>query len=194
MRKFFKWLGIGFVGLIVIGMFLPEDETTTTTTSTQETKVAETAEKPKEEAKKEEPKKEFGVGQEVIAGVLTYKVNGVEEVNEIKVEYLDPIKTTGKFVIVDLTVGNNDKEARFMDGEMLRLVDAEGTEFSNKSEADMYINDDIGFFLAEINPKMTKQGKVAFEVPANINVADLKLQVSSGFGWSGGKYETINLK
>ncbi|WLD94415.1 DUF4352 domain-containing protein [Alkalihalobacillus sp. AL-G] len=94
-------------------------------------------------------------------------------------------------MIIDLKVTNNDKEARFIDTEMFRLVTADGTEYSADSEADMYVNEDIGFFLQEVNPKMSKSGKVVFEVPAE---GDFQLQVSSGFGWSGGEYQVINLK
>lgn len=188
MKKFFKWLGIIIVGLIVISIAMGGDDEGATTTSSSSSSGSET----KADEKKEE-KKVYGVGQEVKVKNLTYKVNSVEESKLIEKQYLDPIKTDGKFIIVDVTVGNQDKEARFVDGEMFRLVDKDGTEFSTKSEADMYINDgDLGFFLQEINPKMSKTGKVAFEVPAD--ATDLQLQVSSGLGWSSGKYEIINLK
>lgn len=194
MKKVLGWIAIIFVVLIVIGMFAGGGEESTETASSGSSS-GETAKK--EEAKKEEPKeeakKEFGVGQEVAVENISYIVNSIEEQKELKMEYMDTLTTDGKFVIVDLTVKNNDKEARFIDTEMLRLVDAEGTEFSSKTEADMYINgSDLGFFLSEVNPKMSKTGKVAFEVPAD--VTELKLQVSSGFGWSGGEYEVINLK
>ncbi|MDC3417510.1 DUF4352 domain-containing protein [Aquibacillus salsiterrae] len=167
-------------------------EPANTETSSNDTAKEDNKEEPKEEPKEEE-KKAFGLGQEVAVENLTYIVNGVEEQTEIKREYMDNITTSGKFLIIDLTIKNNDKEARFIDSEMFRLVDADGTEFSSNTEADMYINNgDLGFFMQEINPKMDMTGKVAFEVPAD--ATDLQLQVSSGFGWSGGKYEVINLK
>jgi hypothetical protein len=104
---------------------------------------------------------------------------------------LDDLTTTGKFVIVQVTVLNNDKESRMVDGSMFKLVGSDGTEFSAYSEADMYINSDLGFFLEQVNPKMTRTGKIAFEVPAD--ASGLQLEVSSGLGWSGGEYEVINL-
>jgi hypothetical protein len=211
MKKFFKWIGIGFVGLFVIGMFMDGDETTievqnapVETAAVEDETSAETGivdeeiskeTAATEEKKAEKPKKEkktYGLGEEVQVDKLTYRINSVEETTELKMEFFDPMVTEGKFIIVDLTVKNNDKEARFFDSEMLRLVDVDGIEFSPDSEADMYVNEDIGFFLEEINPKMSKTGKAVFEVPTD--AGELVLQVSSGFGWSGGKYEVIQLK
>ena len=193
MKKFLKFLGFGFLALVVLGIFAnmgDDSGSDTASTTTEEEVKAEGNSDAKAEKKEVET---VGVGTEVEVGKLAYKVNGVEEMSEIKAEYMDTLTTSGKFIIVDMTIKNNDKEARFVDTEMFRLVDADGTEFSTKSEADMYINEsDLGFFLSEINPKMDKTGKVAFEVPAD--ATDLQLQVSSGFGWSGGKYKNINLK
>ncbi len=142
-------------------------------------------------SKKSESKKEYKVGQEVTVGKLTFKVNNVEEKKELTAQYLDTLKTDGKFAVVDITIKNNDSEARTLDSEMFRIIGKDGTEYKSYTEGDTYINDgDLGFFLQQVNPKMSKTGKVAFEIP---NEEGYKLQVSSGLGWEGGKYETINL-
>lgn len=191
MKKFLKFVGFALLAIIVLGVFasMGDDSGSDTASTTEEEVKAEE----NSDAKSEKKVETVGIGTEVEVGKLAYKVNGVEEMPEIKAEYMDTLTTSGKFIIVDMTIKNNDKEARFVDTEMFRLVDADGTEFSTKSEADMYINEsDLGFFLSEINPKMDKTGKVAFEVPAD--ATDLQLQVSSGYGWSGGKYKNINLK
>lgn len=189
-KKWWVWL---IAVIVVIGIAGGGDEDTTEQTSTEPVDTETSSDDTAKVENKEEEKKAFSMGEEVAVESLVYTVNGVEEQTEIKREYMDSITTSGKFLIVDLTIKNNDKEARFIDSEMFRLVDADGTEFSSNTEADMYINNgDLGFFMQEINPKMDMTGKVAFEVPAD--ATDLKLQVSSGFGWSGGEYEVINLK
>jgi hypothetical protein len=160
-----------------------DDSAETTSTGSTETKAAD----------KKEEKKAFGLNQEVAVGKFAYTVKSVEEQKELKMEYMDTLKTDGKFVIIEVVVKNGDKEARMIDGEMFRLVEGDGTEYETTTDADMYINNgDIGFFLQEVNPKMSKTGKIAFEVPAE--ATDLQLQVSSGLGWSGGDYQVINLK
>jgi hypothetical protein len=139
------------------------------------------------------PKTAYKVGDEVPVGNFIYRLDSAAEQNVISSgnEFLDDLTTTGKFVIVQVTVLNNDKESRMVDGSMFKLVGSDGTEFSAYSEADMYINSDLGFFLEQVNPKMTRTGKIAFEVPAD--ASGLQLEVSSGLGWSGGEYEVINL-
>lgn len=180
LKKWWVWL---IAVIVVVAIFSGEDSADTANSQPSDKDT---------ESSKEESKKAYGIGEEVTVEDLAYTVNGVEEQTEIEVEYLDNLTTSGKFIIIDLSIKNNDKEARFIDSEMFRLVDADGTEFSSKTEADMYINDGgLGFFLEEINPKMDMTGKVAFEVPSD--ASDLQFQVSSGFGWSGGKYEVIGL-
>ncbi|SMQ81270.1 hypothetical protein SAMN05444673_4224 [Bacillus sp. OV166] len=51
---------------------------------------------------------------------------------------------------------------------------------------------EANLFLEEVNPQMSRQGKFVVEVPADLCI--YSLEVSSGLGWSGGKYETIKLK
>lgn len=193
-KKWWVWVIAVIVAIAIAG---GGDEDTKEQASTEpadtETSANDTSKEETKEEPKEEEKKAFGIGEEVAVENLAYTVNGVEEQSEIKREYMDSLTTSGKYLIIDLTIKNNDKEARFIDSEMFRLVDTDGTEFSSNTEADMYINNgDLGFFMQEINPKMDMTGKVAFEVPAD--ATDLQLQVSSGFGWSGGKYEVIDLK
>ena len=185
-KTFYKKWWVWLLAIIVISVVFSGDEETAENTSSGATK---------SETKAKEETKVFGMGEEVKVEKLAYTLNSVEEKKEITREYLEDITTSGKFVIVEVKIKNLDKEARFIDSEMFRLVSADETEYSSNTEADMYINDgDLGFFLKEINPNMDMTGKVAFEVPGDADLSKLQLQVSSGFGWSGGEYQVINLK
>ncbi|MED1863275.1 Ltp family lipoprotein [Fictibacillus nanhaiensis] len=65
MKKFFKWLGIIFVVLVIINMFTGGDEETQpTTNNTESTETATKPEPAKKEELKEEPKEEEAVEQE----------------------------------------------------------------------------------------------------------------------------------
>lgn len=169
-----------------------EEETVskpTSTTMKEETKAENTK---KEAPKKEESKKQFTVGQEVKVGNLSYTVKSVKETNKLS-SVLGNKTTNGKFVIVELVVKNYDKKARVVDSNMFKVKTADGTEYSADLELDMYVNEGgVGFFLEDINPNLSKTGKVVFELPAD--AAQYNLEVSSGFGWAGGKYEQIKLK
>ncbi|WP_138416610.1 DUF4352 domain-containing protein [Aquibacillus sediminis] len=207
MKKLLKWIGIVFAAFIVIGIIasIGEEEPAATTDNqpNAEEEVAadvetestssdeDTADQEEESAETSAEASTFHVGDEVSVGDLAYIVHGVETTDTIGSgnEFMDDLTTNGKFVIIDLSVMNNDSEARFIDSEMFRLIEDDGTEYSPTSDADMYINDgDIGFFLEEVNPKMDMRGKVAFEVHNEFSGV---MQVSSGFGWSGGEYEEI---
>lgn len=184
MKKFFKFGCLGIIVLIILIIVIVAVSGGDDENSSSDDKKTET--------KAEKPAKSFAVGDEVKVEDLSFTVNKVEETNELKMEYMDSLTTEGKFIVVDLTVGNNDKKARMIDSEMFRIIGSDGTEYKASSDADMYINDnDLGFFLQEVNPKMTLKGSIAFELPKD--ETGYSLQVSSGLGWSGGKYQTIKL-
>jgi hypothetical protein len=185
-KRWWVWL----LGIIVIAVAAGGGEEDTATK--EETATETASSKSTEEPKKEEKKQEFTIGQEVKVGKLSYIVKGVEETNKLS-SVLGEKTTEGKFAIVEVTVKNGDKKARIIDGEMFRILTADGTEYEPNAELDMYVNEgDIGFFLQEVNPNLSKTGKIVFELPADVTQYDL--QVSSGLGWAGGEYETIKLK
>jgi Domain of unknown function (DUF4352) len=189
MKKFLKYGIFAVIAIIIIGALVNGDDETSEPASSETS--SSNSESSKDKEKSDEPET-FGVGQDVPVGKLSYTVNEFTEETEVSHEYMGSLTTEGKFVIVDVTVKNNDSEARIIDSDMFRLLGNDGTEYSSNSEADLYINDDAGFFLTEVNPKMSKTGKIAFEVPSD--ESEFVLQVSSGFGWSGGEYNTIELK
>lgn len=184
--KFFKFGCLGIVGLVVlciiVGALSDGDDSTTTSGTASESKGSE-----------EVKAQVYAVGQEVKIGKFSYIVNNVSETDTIKADYLEPITSdSGKFVVVDVTFKNYDKEARTLDTELFKLIDDKGTEYSANTDADMYLNGDKMFFLEQVNPNTTRNGKVAFEVPKDIK--SYKLQVSSGLGFTGGEYAEIKLK
>ncbi|WP_110114942.1 DUF4352 domain-containing protein [Bacillus sp. CGMCC 1.16541] len=195
-KPFYKKWWVWVLAVIIIGSVATggEEETASTEPKSEEASAevkAETETAAAEPAKKEE-KKAFGIGEEVKVGNLTYVVNGVEETTEIS-NILGDKTTEGKFIVVDLTVKNTDKKARLADTNMFKVLTADGTEYSADGTLDMYVNEaGEGFFLQDLNPNIGKTGKVVFELPTE--AAQYDLQVSSGLGWSGGKYETIVLK
>lgn len=201
-KKWWVWLLALFILFVYAnsGEDEPSTEQTTKTTSAESAKKEEKAEateakaEKKEEKKtaKKEEKKQFTIGQEVKVGKLSYVVKGVNETKKIS-NILGDKTTDGKFAIIELTIKNYDKKARMADTSMFKVKTADGTEYSADAELDMYVNDEgIGFFLEDINPNISKTGKVVFELPADAK--KYNLEVSSGAGWSGGKYKQIKIK
>ncbi|MFE4201982.1 DUF4352 domain-containing protein [Aneurinibacillus aneurinilyticus] len=162
------------------------EQSTAQPTNSQPKEAAAPAEKPKAET----PAKTYKVGEAVQVDNFTYTVSGTSNKKQIGNEYLNK-KTENTFLVIDVAIKNGDKEARMMDTSLFKLKDANGTEYDPMAEADMYVNGDSPLFLANVNPGLTKKGKVVFELPTDAK--GLQLVVSSGLGFSGGKTELINL-
>ncbi len=205
MKKIGKGIMI-FVGVIIvlgiIGSVLDGDKgekqdkpskAAATTKATSESKNKQTAEKKQPEKPKA---KVFAAGDIVKTGKLGYKVLHVDITKEIKSnnQFIESAKTDRQFVIIDVEAFNYDKKARMVDSNMFKVKDNKGREFepTNDSNVLMAVEGAADFFLQDINPGLSKKGKLVFELPED--AASYSLEVSSGFGWSGGKYERIKLK
>ncbi|WP_052343905.1 DUF4352 domain-containing protein [Bacillus massiliigorillae] len=192
MKKFLKIIAIILGGFIVIGIIgsMGDDESSTDEKASTEVKADQ-----KKEAKKEESKT-YQVGDMVNTGKLAYKVTNVTATNEIKSnnQFIESATTSGQFVIIDIEAVNNDSKARMVDSSMFKVVDDKKREFDPSTDSDvtMALEGSMDFFLQDINPGLSKTGKMVFELPADST--SYSLQVSSGFGWSGGEYEKIKLK
>lgn len=51
---------------------------------------------------------------------------------------------------------------------------------------------DGNLFLEEVNPGLSREGQIVFEIPASVE--NYSLEVSSGLGWSGGEVKSVTLK
>ncbi|MDY0404223.1 DUF4352 domain-containing protein [Virgibacillus sp. 179-BFC.A HS] len=190
-KKWWVWL-IVIIIIIGYGTSASDDEKDAADGDASAEHTEKTTDKAKTDHKKEKAeKKAYNIGDKVKVGKLTYTVK-IEETNKLS-NILGEKTTDGKFVIVEMTIQNNDKKARMADAAMFKIKTADGTEYSADAELDVYANEDgNGFFLEDINPNIAKTGKVVFELPASAK--EYILEVSSGFGWSGGEYEKINMK
>lgn len=192
--KFILWVVGIFIILGVIGDLMGDDgdstkgNNSTTASSKVDSEVKNTDQK--------EEKKVHAIGEKVEVGKLAYTVSNVETTNELKSdnEYIEPATTDGQFVVIDIEAFNNDKETRMVDSSMFKIKDNQGREFEPTVETEvmMALGDFAHFFLQDINPGISKTGKLVFELPSD--ATSFSLEVSSGYGFAGGDYETIQLK
>lgn len=132
----------------------------------------------------------YAVGDIVQTGKLTYQIKEVQLRKEIK-NQLGGLQTNGIYAVLTVNVVNNDKKPRYVDQSMFKIHDSEGRTFDPDSKADLYLNNEIAFFLDNINPGLAKQAKIAFELPTGPK--QLTVEVSSGLGLSGGESAFILL-
>jgi len=176
-----KWLICLIAILISLAVAGCGGSSTSTTSGSQ----------PAEQKASEEAKPAtYKLNQEVKVGNLSYIASEVKKAQTIGNEFLNK-KTEGLFVIVKVKITNNDKESRTIDTNLFKAKDAQGREFSADPEADMYVNGDNSFFLEQVNPGTSRSGYVIFETPKDVK--GLTMEVSSGLGWSGGEYASIDL-
>lgn len=216
--KRFKWAGISF-GLMVIVAFIAssmdeptskEVESNISNDSTSEVNNEEKEEKNKDNTKTDEKKaeedkkkvekpkpkkKENQIGKPIKAGDFEYVIISATEDTTIKSnnQFIDNKETEGKFAIIDYSIKNLDKESRMVDSNLFQVKDKKGNKYDPMVDSDLIvILGESNLFLEEVNPGLSRKGKIVFELPSDIT--DYSLEVSSGIGWSGGKYKTIKLR
>jgi hypothetical protein len=184
-KPFYKKWWVWVIAIIVIFAVSGGDEEQPASTDVKDTEKSATTETKKNEPKKEEKAKEevktAGIGEEVKVGDVSFTVHGTETTKKIGDQYVSQ-EAQGTYLIVDVTVKNNAKEAITTDSSFFKLK-SDGAEYEADGTADLYINDASKmFFLQKINPGNASRGKIAFDVNDTvINAKDTLLNVQTGF-------------
>jgi hypothetical protein len=116
------------------------------------------------------------IGDTVNIGYTSYAVWRAQWSDRLSNNVFLDEKPDASFLIVDLTVRNDDKKARTIPS--FKLIDENGAEYQTSNQA-WRVEDSIGVFDS-LNPGVSKQGKVVFDVPQG---HQYQLKVSGGY-WS----------
>ena len=76
------------------------------------------------------------------------------------------------------------KQQQYLMDSYLKLVDDQGREFSPDTSAAFYLDSNQALMFEQVNPGIVKKGKIVFDVPENLNVANVRISsnlVSSSF-------------
>lgn len=178
-KPFYKKWWVWLVAIIVIFAIAGggEDSATEVSTGSQENATKETK---KSEPKKEEAPKTAGIGEPVKVGDVTFTAHSTSTAKNVGGEYGQDAQ--GTYLIVEVTVKNESKEAITTDSSFFKLK-SDGAEYEADAIADIYVNGGSNsFFLQKINPGNESKGKIAFDVNDNvINAKDTLLNVQTGF-------------
>jgi hypothetical protein len=189
-RPFYKkkrtWFG-AFVALVIISSIANGGGD-----SGSPKKVDQTENKKATQAVAKEDKG-FYIGDSVKTDDIIFKVNSVKEASSVGSDLIGE-KAQGKYVIVDLNITNGQKEAVQFLEDYFTLSEKDGTTYEYATTAGIYANEaGHSFFLAKINPKITMNGKVVFDIPKEINTKDLTLKAQTGvFGTHTVKIKLTN--
>lgn len=138
------------------------------------------------EGNSEEDVEKIKIGEPAEVADVTFTVTSADEADVIESdnEFIDDAETSGKFVILDVDVENGKDESITIDGSYFTLVTGEDKEYDPSTDVDamMALGDDASdFFLAQINPDLSKSGIIVFEVGDDVVVKESTLKAQTGF-------------
>lgn len=167
MKKVLKWVGIGFVVLIIIGMVAGGGKETPEKVgkNTEETATEAPAETQQKEADTKEPEKEeppkvetFSIGDNIQIGDVIVTVNSTR--TSEGGDFLKPDEGN-IYYIIDLTIENKGKEA-YASSTMMQMSIADGEGY----QYDITIGPETkGSVDGEVGVGRKIRGEVAFEIP-----------------------------
>ncbi len=118
----------------------------------------------------------------VVSNVV-FAVTSIREDNTVGEGFFAK-KAQGKFIIINIGIYNNQKDAITVDSNSFHLIDKQGHQFSTSTEGMSAIQLSEGHtkgFLTQLNPTMSMTGTFVFDVPANAKTSDFQLQAQGGF-------------
>jgi len=186
-KPFFKRIWVWVVAIIVIIAIASgtgDDNEAETASGTADSGSDKKTEE-KDDAK-EDDVTGVKIGQPAEVADVTFTVDGVEETSEIESgnEFIDNAETSGKFVILDMTVENGQDESLMIDSSFFKIVTEDGTKYDPISSGDAFMalgDSATDFFLEKINPNLDKSGKVVFEVGEDVDLSETILEAQTGF-------------
>ena len=164
-----------FIGLIILGGLFGDDSSNSGTQTTTQTDSSDTT-------PAQEQIKTYSLGEIIPAGDFKWKITKVSTAKEIGQDLAGSFfgeKADGIFVILNVEVENIGNSAEYLTDSYIKLIDTQGREFSPNTLAAIYLKPD-GSALAfeQVNPGLTKKGKIVYDVPENVKSFNVKITSS----------------
>src|SRR5215212_448933 len=141
--------------------------------NTGEPQVQQNEEQPQAE-QKPTPQAEYSVGQTAQVANVQWRVSDAYLTNQLRSNF--GTQKRGRFVVVDFTFTNNRSEEVTLDPEMhMVLKDRTGREFGTDVDSWEFMPTNLDIFLEPINPGISKNGRVIYQVPPDAWGFTLKL-------------------
>lgn len=123
-------------------------------------------------------KQNHRIGETVTVGKVDYLISSVEVAKSIGDEYLKS-EANDTYLIIDISITNHESEALTVSNSFFKLLN-NGNEYSTDDSGAIYLGDS-SIIYQEVNPGVTLQGKIIFDVPEAIaNDMATELQVQTG--------------
>ena len=112
----------------------------------------------------------YSFGDKVTIGNFAYIFHSYETETEIRSKYSGDVqeKSDGIFLILDLTVENIGKKSEDFSPNLIKIIDERGREFEHDFNAEIWMDDEYDISYEQIQPGLSKRGKIIFDVPENL--------------------------
>lgn len=125
----------------------------------------------------------YKMNDKVPVGHFLFSVGSVKDLEEISDGFTKK-KAAGIYKLIGIAAINTDKESRYLDNSMFKLLDNKGRIYDNSTEGSMAVsiksNGEMDLFLKQISPSLGAGGVLVFDVPEDAE--GFRLEVSGGFG------------
>ncbi|NUR91590.1 MAG: DUF4352 domain-containing protein [Nonomuraea sp.] len=126
--------------------------------------------------KKRETQDTAGIGAKVRDGKFEFTITKLGRQSQVGDSFLGK-QAQGEFLLVHVTVENIGDEAQSFLGNVQKLYDAKGREYEASAEAALYLKDSKSLY-EQINPGNKVDGIVLFDIPKNVEPAEIELHDS----------------
>ncbi len=131
-------------------------------------------ENPQAGQQKPAPQKTYSVGQTATVGNVEWTVTDAFLTQQLKSGF--GTQKRGRFVVVDFTFINNRPEEVTLDPQLhMVLKDSQGREFGADPDAWEFVPTNLNIFLEPVNPGVSKNGRVVYQVAPDAKGFTLRL-------------------
>lgn len=160
-----------FIGLIILGAIFGGNNPSSSSQNGNQNAGTDITQQPAQTT--------YSIGDSIKAGDFTWKITKVSTASQIGEDVYGTFfgeKADGVFVILDVEVSNTGNSAKYLMDSFVKLVDEQDREFSPSTSAAIYLKPEGSALMFEqINPGITKKGKIVYDVPQGLKVANLRI-------------------
>lgn len=132
--------------------------------------------------------KTVGIGEPLAVGDVRWVVTSARPRDQLKQQDFGEFGETkqGSFVVVNFEFTNNSSESLTLDALSIALLDSQSRESNPDTDTFGYVPQELDPFLTQVNPGVTKPGRVIFTVAPGASGYKLKLGDATFFGGEEG--------
>jgi hypothetical protein len=115
----------------------------------------------------------YGLGDKVEVGSFAYTFNSFKRASSIGNSFLNE-QADGEYIIFEVSVENIGSESESLTDDNFKLIDDQDREHSVNMDGMLTLDDSLNF--ETLNPGISKDGKLVFDVPEGTENGQIKIE------------------